>query len=229
MKSIALPPSASAIQSRFAVWHGAALQSVAHLKLAKYLAGLEVSALADACEAAPGRKSGDAAPTFESVVEAAFNVCARTARRYRTFFESVGTDCPKLADALNALWRKYAGGGDSKKPALPDAAQAGALACGALSAAMLRELCAAADKMGLSELLEPPGIEAGSGADADTGKGGSRKAAREKLLRFWGRDVMSAIERRDFLRLPADVRATLADQLAAAARELKSTLKGGAK
>lgn len=229
MSKLSLPPSAVSIQQRFHVWHGAALHSAAHLKIAKYLAGLEVAALAEACEAAPGRKSGDAAPTFETVVEEALNVSARTARRYRAFFEHITTNAPAVADALNTLWRKFSGEGKGKALALPDAEKAGALASGALSAAQLLELCHAADEMGISELFEAPMKDAGGEDGGEDGKGASRKAAKERLLRFWGRDVMAAIERREFLRLPKEVRATLAEQLDAAAKELKATLKGGAK
>jgi hypothetical protein len=229
--SLTVPPAVLAIQSRFQIWHGAALQSAAHLKLAKYFCGLEVSALAAACEAAPGRKAGDAAPTFERVVEDAFKVSARTARRYRVFFDTVTQERPEVADALNGLWRKFSGEGKGKaKPlALPSSEKATALVAETLSAETLLKLCHAADEMGLCELFEEPAKDAGGDADNDGKGGGNRKAAREKLLRFWGRDVFAGLQRREFLRLPLDVRKTLAHEMETALKQLKPTLTGGKK
>ncbi len=224
MSKPTVPHTLPAIQSRFAVWHGAALQSVAHLKMSKFFCGLEVAALAELNDARPGRKcGGDDAENlpFETLVEDAFNVSARTARRYRNFWQQCTQEAPKLADKLNNLWRKFAA-----SKALPAPGECGTLAASQIAAADIMELCALADDMGLSDLFAKPEKEVTETTTATTT--GSRKAAREKLLKFWGRDVAAALARKEYMKLPAAVRATMADELAAAAKALKESVKGGA-
>lgn len=212
-----LPSAALEVQSRFQVWHSAAMQSAAHLKIAKYLCGLEVAALAAALDAAPGRKKDAAAVPFETACEEVFGVTARTARRYRVFFEAVQRDCMPLAEALNGLWRTWT---QSKRPALPNGAECGALATAKLTAADLESLCRVADEMGLCELFEAPAKDVADVAE-DDGARKNRTEARQRMLRFWVRDVSAALQRREYLRLPKEAREALAHELETAAKELK--------
>jgi hypothetical protein len=228
MSKALVPLTLPAIQSRFNVWHGAALQSVAHLKIAKFFCGLEVAALAELHQARPGRKAeaeADHSP-FEEVVQDALGVTARTARRYRSFFDAVGKDAPKLAERLNGLWRKFCA-----DKALPNAGECGTLATSQFSAADLVDLCSMADDMGLSELFAKPEKEAAEGEAEGDNAASNRKAQKEKLLRFWGREVAAALQRREYLRLPIESRRVMADEMEKAAKALKASLsnaKGGA-
>lgn len=201
--------------SRFQAFHGLACKSALELKLAKYLAGLEVNALYDLHEELHGETRGRPGAeektdslsviSLESFLEQHLNVTARTARRYRNHFLSITSAAPQLAEKLNAKWKALAL--PQAAQALPENATAGfdlsALQRdGTLNADTVQELCTHADEWGLHEMFEAPQRDVTPPEPGEEEEDDSKKAKKAAVLKFWTESVVKRLDQEELFRLP---------------------------
>lgn len=226
---------------RFKVFHGLVCKSALELKLAKYFAGLEVHALCDLHAEVYGETRGQfstqsktdrlSALPLEAFLEQRLGVTARTARRYRAFFQSVAAEAPETADKLNATWHQLTGGEESKKLLLPaDVGTAIMTAKGGkpLPEEVLQAVCKHSDEWGLHELFEAPQRDVTPpSADPDENNDSARKKAEKAaLVKFWTEGLVRRLENEELHRLPAPALEAVITKMEEAAAKAREVLAG---
>jgi hypothetical protein len=226
---------------RFKVFHGLVCKSALELKLAKYYAGLEVHALCDLHEEMHGQLRGRPAKgeipdslsgiSLEAFLEERLGVTARTARRYRGFFQSIASEAPDTADKLNATWHQLTGGEEAKalpKPAEVQTALMTAKGGKPMPEEVLQVVCKHSDEWGLHELFEMPQRDvtppaADPDEDNDSGR---KKAEKAALLKFWAESLVRRLENEELHRLPAPALEAVITKMEEAAKKAREVLAG---
>ncbi len=234
-------PELLASVGRFKALHGVLQQTVAGTKLLKYFLGLEVSNLCSLHSEVHGeRRGGDqksaaakikadtlSSLTLEEFIEAHLGVTARTARKYRSFFEALasGTAHEATVKRLNAFWLARR----ETMLALPSskrkrAASSSALSLHSLSsiaAQDLQTILAQPDEWGLHELFEVPIKSAGGDA---TEAPLEQPAPKHPLVKFWLKDFSRRALQNEYLRLRKQDQAALLTTLEEVTAKLRENL-----
>ncbi len=239
-------PELLASVGRFKALHGVLQQTVAGTKLLKYFLGLEVSNLCSLhremhgeqrggdqqLATAKSKTEGGAALVLEDFLEAHLGVTARTARKYRSFFEDLasGTAHEATVKRLNAFWI------DRRETmlALPSSKRKRAASISALSLQSLSSIAAQdlqiileqPDEWGLHELFEAPIKSAGGDA---TESPLEPPAPKHPLVKFWLKDFSRRALQNEYLRLRKQDQAALLttlEEVTAKIRENLATKKG---
>jgi hypothetical protein len=249
--ALALPEAeVTACAARFKRLQEALKQTVAGTKLLKYFLGLEVSNLCALHEELHGEtrggdvKSAEAkikteAPSvlkLEAFLEDHLGVTARTARKYRDFFESLttGTEHEATVKRLNSFWMGQREGllalpstGDTK--AATGGAALSLQSLGGIAEKDLQTILDHADEWGLNELFAVPLKDVSTTVEAAEEGSASVQTNKHKLAKFWLQDFSRRAMNNEFLKLPKREKEALLTTLEEATDTLKQHLKGGKK
>ena len=195
---------------RFKTFHGIVCRSALEMKLAKYFAGLEVNALVDLHREMHGETRGQFAEEskterpsvlLEPFLEQHLGVTARTARKYRGFFQSIGSESPEIADKLNDFWVRMtlpaASGEASGETQL---AVSGVMS--KLPAETLHAICTHADEWGLHELFGVPERDVTPPDPDEHDDSERKKAEKAALMKFWTESIIRRLDNEELHRLP---------------------------
>lgn len=213
----------ASVAAAFHIWHGYVGKGVLALKVAKYFAGLTVNQLCELHEQLHGETRGggeEAAVTLTAFLESHLGVTARTARRYRSWWQSISgpAEHAQLAAKLNTWWQEH-----QPKALTEGEDQNISLAQIEGSTEDMQVLLNAPDEWGLHELFEEPLKDAGG--DSEVGEMDKPDPA----LQFWQLHFLKRIGKKDYLSLPKPIREQLATALDEVVTEIKGTLKAKAK
>lgn len=231
---------------RFKTFHGIVCRSALEMKLAKYFAGLEVNALCDLYDEkvgiCPGKRTdlepsdSLSAGSLETFLEEHLGVSARTARRYRGFFQSIGSEAPEIADKLNDFWQKMTLPAKASEASTEtQLAVSGVMS--KLPAETLHAICTHADEWGLHEIFKTPERDVTPEPDPDESNDSQRKKAeREALLKFWTESLVRRLDNEELHRLPAPSLEAVITKMESAMKKAREALaakaakkKGGRK
>lgn len=242
--------------ARFHLFHEAVKGNVMAMKLAKFFAGIEVTTLCDLHHEEHGETRGGDQRSEEAqtktdtplstlklsdFLEDALGVTDRTARRYREHFQSCTEAHPEAAAKLRKWWQgwknealqlapaaapKGKGKGKGKaKQLVTTGAQSLALheVCN-LAAKEMQAILEQPDAWGLHELFEKP-IKDVTPEEEEPPTGGDDDA-KERLAKFWLKDVSRRLMNNELLKLRKQDREALLTTLEEATTKLKDSLQG---
>jgi len=196
------------------------------LKLACYFAGRAVQCLADEHGVSQGKKGTQGAVSWADFLRSKTGVPYRSAYRYQTTYQQMVAAHPDIAKKLNAEWDKMtatAALGNGKSGEADNAT----LATVELPAKALALFCDEPDVWGLHELFAKDEEEDAGGGDEE---GGTAKARKDALIKFYSFQVLRRMKSGDFLYLPKaqlEAFATTTEEAAQAARAALEKKKGG--
>lgn len=226
----------AACSARFKALHGLLKQTVMGTKLLKYFLGLEASRLYELHAELYGEtrggdhstgQNGTRSVLLEDFLEDNLGVTARSARKYRSFFQDLttGTEHEDTVKRLNTFWigqresMLALPSGTEKKKAGNNAALS-LQTLGTIAEKDLQTILDQPDEWGLHELFEIPLKDAG-GDDPEDPEPPDNK---NKLIKFWITDFGRRLTRKEYLRLPKAQRETLAADWEQSLHELKDSL-----
>jgi hypothetical protein len=231
-----------ACSARFKALHGLLKQTVMGTKLLKYFLGLEASRLYELHAELygetrggdqTGKQNGTRSVLLETFLEDSLGVTARSARKYRDFFQNIttGTEHEDTVKRLNGFWigqreTMLSLPSSTGKKGSGGSAALSLQTLGTIAEKDLQTILEQPDEWGLHELFEVPLKDVSPAEDDDTPEPPDNKG---KLIKFWLGDFARRLTRKEYMRLPKAQRETLATDLELALHELKDSLAAGTK
>ena len=242
---------ADACVSRFKAFHETVKGNVLALKLAKFLAGIEVQTLCDLHAEIHGEtRGGDHSESktdtpsvlLEPYLEQHLGVTARTARKYKFHFLSCTQERPELADKLRKWWLGWKAEttpqlteGESNAAPKAKGKKGELITVAPLQPLSLQEVCNLAakdvqslldhaDDWGLNELFEVPLKDVTP--PTDEAIEAIQDNNKERLAKFWLKDFARRAGTNEFLKLRKQDKEALLVTWEEALDKLRDSLKG---